>query len=207
MFRRPAQKNNPIMAVQVKRITQYTIPIVYCVFLFLAGCAPKQAPPLFIPPTNSKIQPTQLPSLVLPTPTEVVLDQAQTAAPGETDTPAAASPTPGCNDSLKFLEDITIPDGTNVTPGQSIDKQWRVQNTGSCDWDDRYRLKLVSGDPLGLPTEMPLYPARAGAEAVIDMTLTAPQAAGTYHTAWQAYNPDGTAFDEPIYVEIIVTTP
>jgi len=88
-----------------------------------------------------------------------------------------------------------------------VDKQWRVQNDGSCDWDDRYRLKLVTGDPLGLPAEMPLYPARAGAEAIIQMTLIAPQEAGTYHTVWQAYNPDGVIFGQPIYVEIVVEAP
>jgi hypothetical protein len=65
-------------------------------------------------------------------------------------------------------------------------------------------LKLVSGDSLGTPAEAALYPARAGAEAVIQMTLTAPQEPGTYHTVWQAYGPDGTPFEQAIYVEFVV---
>jgi hypothetical protein len=132
-----------------------------------------------------------------------VLDSSDTPA---TQAPEAElpSPTPPCTDSLKFIEDITIPDGTIVSAGQSIDKQWRVQNDGSCDWDSSYHLKLVSGDPLGTPAEMALFPARAGAEAVIQMALTAPQEPGTYHTAWQAYRPDDTPFDQAIYVEIVV---
>ncbi len=134
-----------------------------------------------------------------------MLDLNETPIAGTSPTLELPGATPAtCTDSLKFLEDITIPDGTVVSPGQSVDKQWRVQNDGSCDWDDRYRLKLISGDSLGLPAEMALYPARAGAEVIIQMTLTAPQEAGTYHTVWQAYNPDGTAFEQPIYVEIVV---
>jgi predicted small lipoprotein YifL len=195
------------MAGTLKRKTQYGVSITYCVFLLLAGCGPKPTPTLFIPPSGSNTQPPQATSVAIPTSTELVLDLSQTPIPGSTATAELPSPTPSCTDTLKFLEDITIPDGTKVTPGQSIDKQWRVQNTGTCDWDNRYHLKLVSGDPLGLPAEMALYPARAGAEAIIQMTLTAPQAAGTYHTVWQATNPDGVAFDQPIYVEIIVTTP
>jgi hypothetical protein len=36
------------------------------------------------------------------------------------------------------------------------------------------------------------------------MLLTAPTEPGTYHSAWQAYNPDGEAFEEPVYIEIMV---
>ena len=97
-----------------------------------------------------------------------------------------------------------MPDGTAASAGQAVDKQWRVKNDGTCDWGAGYQLKLVSGDPMGTPAEVALYPARAGAEAVIEMTLTAPQAAGTYRTIWQAYAPDGTAFDQAIYVDIVV---
>jgi hypothetical protein len=60
---------------------------------------------------------------------------------------------PSCTDNLAFLEDITIPNGTVVVPGESVDKRWLVQNSGSCNWDDRYRLKFVSGSELSAPLE------------------------------------------------------
>lgn len=192
------------MAGASRHTPQYVINITYCGVLLLAACAPRVTPTPFIPPAGSDAQPTQAVSVVFVTSTPL--------APGLNDTPTAQaldlpSPTPACTDSLKFIEDVTIPDGTTVSPGQSVDKQWRVQNDGSCDWDSRYQLKLVTGDALGLPAEMALYPARAGAEAIIQMTLTAPQEAGTYHTVWQAYNPDDKPFDQAIYVEIVVTAP
>jgi hypothetical protein len=196
------------MSTSLKRNTQYVIRITYCVFFLLAGCAPKPSQPTyFIPPAGPKAQPTQVTNLVVPTSTAVVLDLGQTPVAAVTETPELASPTPACTNSLKFIEDVTVPDGTTVSPGQSVDKQWRVQNTGSCDWDSNYHLQRVSGDAMGLPDQIALYPARAGTEAVIELTLTAPQDAGTYHTVWQATDPDGVAFEQPIYVEIVVTSP
>jgi hypothetical protein len=185
-----------------KRNTQYVMCITYCVFLLLTACGPRATPTMFIPPPGSNAQPTQAVTVVtFATSTSPALDP---NSPPATETPEPPTPIPACTDSLQFLEDITIPDGTIVSAGEAIDKQWRVQNDGSCDWDDRYLLKLVSGDALGLPAEMALYPARAGAEAIIQMTLTAPQEPGTYHTAWQAYNPDGLPFEQAIYVEFVV---
>jgi hypothetical protein len=195
------------MASFSKRNTQYSMRILYCVFLLLTACGPTATPTLFIPPPGSNTQPTETVSVVFATSTALVVDLNDTPAPETTPDPELPSPTPACIDALKFIEDVTIPDGTIVSPGQSIDKQWRVQNDGTCDWGSGYQLKLVTGEPLGVPAEMALFPARAGAETVIQMTLTAPQEPGTYHTAWQAYTPDNIPFEQAIYVEIIVQTP
>jgi polar amino acid transport system substrate-binding protein len=51
----------------------------------------------------------------LPTPTPL---------PGPTATP------PPCYDGMEFVEDVTVPDGTEMQPGQNFDKVWRVKNTG-----------------------------------------------------------------------------
>jgi hypothetical protein len=117
-----------------------------------------------------------------------------------------SSPTPkACSDSLRYLEDINYPDDSIVSSGQAIEKQWRVENNGSCDWDGRYQLKLLDGYPaLGAPVEMVLFPARAGTQAVLSVYFIAPAEAGSYHTAWQAFNPEGLAFGEVVYMVIIV---
>jgi hypothetical protein len=103
-----------------------------------------------------------------------------------------------------FLSDLTVPDGTVVTPGASIDKRWSIQNNGTCNWDERYRLRLVTGTGLGLPDEMALYPARSGVQTVVRMQLQAPAEPGTFRSAWQAVNPADQAFGDPIFIEIIV---
>jgi hypothetical protein len=86
-----------------------------------------------------------------------------------------------------------------------VEKQWRVENNGSCNWDARYHVKLMDGfPPMGATGEQALYPARAGTQATLTIKFTAPLEAGIYRTAWQAYNPDGTAFGDAVYMQIVV---
>jgi hypothetical protein len=99
-----------------------------------------------------------------------------------------------------------VPDGTIVAPGETVDKQWQVENSGSCNWNEGYRLRRISGPPLDAPDEQALYPARSGAQAVIRLPLVAPGEPGTYRSAWQAYNPQGEPFGDPIFVEILVSS-
>ncbi len=112
--------------------------------------------------------------------------------------------TPTCQDNLAYLSDLTVPDGTVMAPGSSIDKRWQVENSGSCNWDEHYHLKLTQGPDLGASPDQPLYPARAGTKAAIRILFTAPSQPGTYRSAWQAYSPDGKLFGDPIFIEIVV---
>lgn len=120
-------------------------------------------------------------------------------------TPLPVSQTPGCTDNLKWLSDLTIPDGTFVQRGVTLEKQWEVENNGSCHWTKDYSLRLIGGPDLGANSTQSLYPAQSGTRAVIDVIFTAPMELGTYRTAWQAYNPSGQLFGDPIYMEIVVT--
>jgi hypothetical protein len=112
--------------------------------------------------------------------------------------------TPACLDNLTWVADVTIPDGTEVTANSSLDKRWEVTNSGNCNWDERYRLRLIAGPALNAPQEQALYPARAGTNSVIQILFQAPAETGEYRSAWQAYNPDGQPFGDPIYIDIIV---
>lgn len=162
----------------------------------LAGCGGQTTQPsLFLPPGGEA-------SLASPTP--VALEQFSLLPTLPTD--ATALPQFNfCRNDLQFLEDLTIPDGTFVAPGSLLDKQWRVKNSGDCHWDERYRLRLVNGDALGIAPEQALYPARAGTEAILRLLFTAPLVAGTYYSEWQAYAPDRTPFGDPIFIEIVVS--
>ncbi len=163
-------------------------------FVFLAGCAPTPVPTPFLAPKAAQ-------------PTESAFLGQQPVIPTFTPPPEATispTPTPPCTNGLAFLEDLTIPDGTVVSPGASIDKQWLVQNNGSCNWDARYRLKFAGGDALGAPIEQALFPARAGMQAILRIHFIAPTQPGTYKTAWQAFDPDGEAFGDAIFMEIVV---
>jgi hypothetical protein len=115
--------------------------------------------------------------------------------------------TPGCTNALRFLADLTVPDGSVVSPGQAIDKRWQVENSGTCNWDDRYSLRLVAGPELGVASPQALYPARGGTQAMIRILFTAPEELGTFRSAWQAYDPQGNAFGDLIFLEIVVAGP
>lgn len=165
--------------------------------LTLTACASTATPTFFRPPNDitpiasSVPQPVVASPIVLPTQTLTLV-------------PLQITETPTCTNGLTFLNDLTYPDGTVVLPSSSIDKQWLVQNSGTCDWDQNYRLRFVGGDKLNAPDEIPLYPARPGARVTLEVTFTAPTDSGSYQSAWQAVAPDGTAFGDVVYVLITV---
>jgi hypothetical protein len=105
---------------------------------------------------------------------------------------------------LRYIEDLSIPDGSQVSSGERLDKRWSVENNGSCNWDQSYRLKLIAGPALGASAEQALYPARSGSQATIRIIFTAPTEPGVYRSAWQAYNPDGQPFGDPVFIEVQV---
>lgn len=109
--------------------------------------------------------------------------------------------------NLTFVDDLTIPDGDFVTYGATIDKQWLVQNSGTCNWDDKYRLRHIGGGELGAPEEIMLYPAKSGAQAVIQINFTVPFTDGEYESAWQAFDSVGLAFGDPVYIRVNVVSP
>jgi len=165
------------------------------VLTFAQACAPQATDTPFRPPTQPP--PTQI-STAAATPPAI-----QTSLPTSSVT---TTPSEGpCSNNLKFVQDVTIPDGTTVSVGSIIDKQWLVDNSGTCNWDSTYRLKWIGGDPLGANQEQLLYPARAGKQTTLRILFTAPATEGTYESAWQAYGPDGTAFGDLIYVKVVVT--
>ena len=164
------------------------------IFLLFPACAPTPTPTPFIAPKA-------------PSPTQVFIEGNTPVIPTITPEPIPTSsptPTPPCTDSLAFVQDLTIPDNTVVAPGESVDKQWLVQNNGSCNWDSRYRLRFVGGSEMSAATEQALFPARAGTQATIRITFTAPSEPGIYNTAWQAIDPFGEPFGDPVFMEITV---
>lgn len=108
-------------------------------------------------------------------------------------------------DSLEFVADVTIPDDTNMAPGQDFLKTWRVKNTGSCPWGEGYELVYAdyANDMDGQPQPLTEV-VQPGQEVEISVQFTAPSEIGNYLSAWQMENPAGVTFEEIIFVRIIV---
>lgn len=105
-----------------------------------------------------------------------------TPSPTNTSTPAATA-TPTCPQA-QFVTDVTIPDGTVMTPGQSFTKKWRIRNTGECAWNG-YNLVFDTGDSMGGPASKAVGVVNPGQEIDIEVNLTAPASAGNYRGYWR----------------------
>ena len=167
-----------------------------------SACSSAPTPTPFVPPTAQV--PLVEPTLIIQ-PTDPVVVKI-TPLP-TIDIPTATVNPEDCVNNLTFLNDLTIPDGMSITQGATIDKQWLVQNSGTCDWNAGYRLRYIGGAVLGAPEELALYPAKSGTQATIQITFTAPFSDGAYESAWQAFDPFGFAFGDPIYMSIVVVPP
>lgn len=106
---------------------------------------------------------------------------------------------------MKYLGDVNYPDGSKAAPGQVIQKEWLVENNGSCDWTAEYRVQLMDAfSALGAESQQVLPLTRAGEQTTISISFTLPLEYGNYTTAWQAYSPGGEPFGDPIYMLIEV---
>jgi hypothetical protein len=117
---------------------------------------------------------------------------------------APPTPTTTCTDNLAFIADLSIPDGTIVLPESTMDKRWEVENNGSCNWNEKYRIRLLAGPAMGAQQEQTLFPARSGTRAVIRIKFIAPTEPGTYRSAWQAYNAQDASFGDPFFIDFVV---
>ncbi|PWH19335.1 MAG: hypothetical protein DDG59_03270 [Anaerolineae bacterium] len=131
-------------------------------------------------------------------------------SPTVTISPPTSTPLP-C-DRVRFIKDVTIPDNTEIEPGGTFVKTWRLQNAGACTWSPQYALVLTGGEPMGSPVAVPLPRYVASGEMIdVSVTLTAPSVGGTYRAEYKLRNASNIVFgigekNDPFYVQIKVPT-
>ncbi len=148
----------------------------------------------------------------LESPTSAPLPSPFPTLPGESTqsvfpTLAIVSPTSGvangCDNSI-YISDVTIPDGSLMTPGQTFVKTWSVKNNGTCDWNTSYRLVFAFGSVMnGTPVSIP-QPVPAGQPIQISVNLVAPTSVGNYTGNWKIQNDKGQFFGTILTVVINV---
>ena len=130
-----------------------------------------------------------------------------TSTPG---TPLSAPTSSGGSSSqtpcygLTFVSDVSIPDNTQMTPGQTFTKTWKVFNSGSCAWDAGFKFVFTTGDALGGTTYVLPSAVASGAQYDIPVPMTAPSTAGTYKSNWRMQTAGGEFFGNEVYVVIVV---
>ena len=110
-------------------------------------------------------------------------------------------------DSMTFVADLTIPDGTYVDPGESFTKTWRIMNAGNSTWDDSYTFVFVQGDPMDGETQSIQGSVAPGETYDISVPMVAPTTPGSYGGVWQMVNGDDVPFGTRIWVQIVVPEP
>ncbi len=127
-----------------------------------------------------------------------------TLAPSFTPASPASTPTNESCDKAEFIKDVTIPDGTIFSPGESFTKTWRVKNIGTCTWTTGYTLVIDGGSKMSGMSPTPLPSSVAPGEIIdISVNLVAPATNGNYQGNWQIKNDSGELFAK-IYVQIKV---
>lgn len=137
-----------------------------------------------------------------------------TSRPAVSPAPQTAVPPtldPGC-DQAGFVRDVTVPDHSELSPGESFVKTWRLENRGECTWTEEYALVFSEGEAMGAPALVNLPQAVPPGETVdLSLTLTAPQQVGSYRGDWRLRNAAGTVFGigeeaKPFWVQVDVIT-
>ena len=153
-----------------------------------------QAGMLSATPTLGSPTPTFTPS---PSPTLSL----QTLAVLPTSTVAVGGGATGCDNSV-YISDVTIPDGTTVTPGQAFTKTWKVSNTGTCAWTAAYQVIFLYGDGMGGKATAIGKAVNPGESADISVALTAPATAGSITGTWRLSNATSQPFGTLLTVVI-----
>jgi hypothetical protein len=120
-----------------------------------------------------------------------------------------ASPVPTSGETchrLDFIEDVTIPDGTVLKPGQDFQKIWRVINSGTCAWDDGYVLVYQGGklDGYNVKIEKTKDFVQPGQVKDFGVDLTASLTEDHYEECWRMRDDGGFYFGSYLCVVIDV---
>lgn len=124
-------------------------------------------------------------------------------------TALASTPIPTSTDSchrLDFVADVTVPDGSVFRPGADFDKVWRVQNSGTCAWDDGYVLVYLGGklDGANIPIKQTKDFVKPGETHDFGLTLTASCTPNHYEECWRMKDDGGNFFGSFLCVVIDV---
>lgn len=107
--------------------------------------------------------------------------------------------------------DVTIQDDTEMNPGESFSKTWRLRNSGTCSWTSEYSVVWFSGERMNAAASVSLDgPVAPGETVDVTVDMTAPSTSGTFQSNWKLRNASGVLFGIgsgdglPFYVRIVV---
>jgi len=107
--------------------------------------------------------------------------------------------------SARFVEDVNIPENTEILPGTQFTKIWRLRNSGTEPWPSDTQLIHIGGDKFEGDTWAPVSPAAPGQEIDVAVSLVAPLQPGRYVSYWRlAEPPHMRKFGQRIWVQVVI---
>ncbi|MGW7534587.1 NBR1-Ig-like domain-containing protein [Amycolatopsis sp. NPDC054798] len=115
-------------------------------------------------------------------------------------------------DNSKFVGDVTVPDGTVIHVGETVQKVWELQNTGSAIWHQRYLQRMdlpPSPGSCRTPDRVLIGDTPPGEHVMVSVPLTASPAPGRCWIGWKMVDANGAEFfttRRPVYVLVTVVS-
>lgn len=136
---------------------------------------------------------------------EAIPSATSTGTPAPTETASATdsvSTTPTCA-RLIFVKDVTIPDNTKMTPGQSFTKTWLVENNGTCAWQNDFQFSWFGGDSMSGQALTLNQTVGPGQRIELSVPMIAPTGrTGILQSTWRMSDADGHYFGDALTVVI-----
>ncbi len=198
----------------MKRHTLYIATLVAIGALVLSACGGSPAPENTTPTVDIPALSTSIASTVIaqitasaPTITDTPTITATPAFTPTSSTPQAtntvAFPTSASCANMTFVTDVTIPDETQLSIGQTFVKTWRVKNSGNCQWTTGFKLSFAYGDAMGgQSVSMPAVVA-VGQTVDLSVNLKVPNKASKYTGVWRLWDDKNQPFGPYLTVVII----
>jgi len=126
---------------------------------------------------------------------------------------AASAAVPAVNSrarkpSLRFVRDVTFPDGSHVAPGTEFIKSWTVRNEGPGSWPEGASLNTAGGDMMSAAPIKELLPVVGEGNLInLSVPLHAPEAPGRFVSYFRAQTADGQPFGQRLWADIVVDEP
>lgn len=108
----------------------------------------------------------------------------------------------GCN-NLAIVRDVNYPSGTTVKVGETITKTWKVQNTGSCEWNYNYALVIIQDENFYSTFGKLGKVVAPGSWAEVSVVLEVPKHDGTFTASWRLGDAGGNPFGATLTVSIV----
>jgi hypothetical protein len=109
--------------------------------------------------------------------------------------------------NASFVTDVNYPDGAVVKRSRAIAKVWRIQNTGTCTWDEGFSLQHVGGEAMGgkawvIDQENEFV--KPGDTVDIQVEMETPSTPGEHSGYWRMQGDNGFYFGVTVQIVIVV---